>query len=95
METNKITLNSDPRIDSPHIKVVYPIEEKLRPKDPLPPTNKTLVENTATNSIATTTVQASTVKPLSLKDAFMLHKGTFALVGLGCVMLGYFIAKKL
>ncbi len=91
----------DPRIDSPHIKVIYPYEPNTTSL------HKTVEEPNEVNDLKRTDVPIISSDPVeheqagktstscthSLTDAIKAHSTVFLLIGLGILAAGYFIGK--
>ncbi len=91
---------SDPRIDSPHIKVMYPTEEQTSettaPEDsPLHMQTKSAdtASQQTSDSPQTNSAEPHTCK-LSFQDAVKAHQVAFILIGLGILALGFIIGKN-
>lgn len=90
----------DPRIDSPQIKVVYPVEElplKTEQEEQAPlqmQTKATQTENQPTEGSPQKDATEPHTCTLSFQDAIKAHQVAFILTGFGILLLGFIIGKN-
>lgn len=89
-------VQSDPRIDSPTIKVIYPSNDEpvIEPKPVQTMNEQAKVKEEVKSEMTQTTTNEVHSCTLSFQDAIKQHSVGFMLLGLGVLTLGILLGKN-
>ena len=92
--TASVKPSSDPRIDSPDIKVVYPSIPREIPKQTPVESQEQKVKLAQTTSTPVSEVAETSERKISWQDAITQNSTVFLIIGLLVFGIGFMIGKK-